>query len=432
MEATFNDKVMTKKEHFKLMFDKLKLEHKGVKLNKVLCSQLMWKAGNKTHKFGAIKSLSRFFFSFDLSELKNSYLNPILITFGYYPSRNDHRELMQSVSKRIGNEGSYIDTSKWNNHKLTISLSNILLSFKVGLFQMQKTKLNWGDRLQLSALICFYLNTIDALGKVNFSNVKKYLSLANSLDLENLLTQYLHNKGIKTYSLMEGAYFVQESELPISNIAFENLTSDIQLCWGKYSKDEFIKFGYPEERMMVIGYPKEVKGKQLKTYNTYKRAVVLLSQYIMESQNQALIEILSKFSDKIDISLKLHPSLDFNAYSKIAEEKGMNIIPKEMTVNACVDNEKFDFAIAINSTTYYEALMRGLPCLRYYDKSYTHLAGGEDEFDSKDTFNNQLNRFKNLSIEKCQHEINQTLEYAVGWGIDNYYLIFHRDANKKN
>jgi len=424
MAPTINFEIMTQKEHFKLMCDKLTLEHKSVHLNKVLCSLLMWIAGGNSKALGSWKSLSRFVFRFDVSELNKTELQPLLVTFGYYPNRKDHRELMETVIKRIGKGISYIDTSKWSCHKIAFSPANILKSLNSGIFKMRGSGITLRDRIILSAWICFYLNTIDALSKVDFSNVKKYLCLANSLDLENLMTQYFSHNGIKTYSLMEGAYFRQKNELPITNIAFENLTSDIQLCWGEYSKDEFIKFGYPEERMKVIGYPKIVDGKPMKTNNLFKKSVVFLSQYVMGKQNWDLIDILSKFTDRQDFYLKLHPSLDFAAYSKIAEEKGMKIIPKDTTVNECVDNETFDFAIAINSTAYYEALMRGLPCFRYYDGTYTPMAGYNDEFSDSESYKKLLNRISTLALEDFQKEIDDTLEYAVGWGIDNYRKIF--------
>ncbi len=415
---------MTKKEHFQLMFDKLTLEHKGVRLNKVLCSRLMWRAGGDKSTFGCLKTLSRFIFRFDVSELADSKLTPLIATFGYYPTRKDHRELMETMVERIGGNISYFDASKWNCHKVSLSLINIIRGLSTGILRMKGTGLSLSDRLLLSAWISFYLNTIDALSKVDFSNVKKFLCLANSLDLENLMTQYLKRKGVKTYSLMEGAYFIQDNELPITNIAFENLTSDIQLCWGQYSKDEFMKYGYPESRMEVVGYPKTVKGKPMKRGNEFKKGVVLLSQYIMETQNRNLIKILSNFSDRYEFNLKLHPSLDYSEYSRLASENGMKIIPHKMTLNECVDNVTFDFAIAINSTTYYEALMRGLPCFRYYDGSYTPMAGCDDEFSDQSSFFTQLDRFKAMPAEELQKKADMALEYAVGWGIDNYKNTF--------
>lgn len=415
---------MTQKEHFKLLSEKLTIEHNSIKLNKVLCALLMRIAGGNSKSLGSWKSLLKFVFSFDVSELSKTKFHPLLIIFGYYPNRKDHRELMETVAKRIGKDISYIDSSKWSCHKIAFSPINIFKSIHSGIFKMRGASITLKDRLLLSAWICFYLNTINALSRIKFSNVTEFLCLANSLDLENLITQYLSHQGIKTYSLMEGAYFRQESELPITNIAFENLTSDIQLCWGQYSKDEFMKFGHPEERMKVIGYPKKVEGKQMKTNNPFKKSVVLLSQYVMEKQNRDLINILSEFTDKQDFYIKLHPSLDFVEYSKLVEEKGMKVIPKDTTVNECVNNETFDFAIAINSTAYYEALMRGLPCFRYYDGSYTPMAGYNDEFSDSESYKKVLNSISTLALDDFQKGIDNTLEYAVGWGIDNYQKTF--------
>lgn len=416
---------MKEKDQFKLMFDQLKVEHKGVLLNKVLCSQLMRKAGDKKYIFGSIKSLTRFICRFNVSELYHRPLNTTLVTFGYYPTRKDHRELMENVVDRIGNNCCFIDTSKWRTNKIVFNIKNIIKSLKASIIDMHKVPLNIMDRLQLAALICFYLNTIDALRKVDFSAVKKYLCLANCLDLENLLTQYLHNKGVQTYSLMDGAYYAHKNEVPIMNIPFENLTSDIQLCWGQFSKDEFIRYGYPESRMKIVGYPKIVKEEPMKDNNQFKKCVVLLSQYVFDKQNKDLINILSPFSNQIDFHLKLHPTLNYDEYSQLAIINGFKIIPKEMTINECVENTTFDFAIAINSTTYYEALMRGLPCLRFFDGSYTPLAGYKDEFSDSHSFKEVLNRIKETDVKHYQKGVNDALEYAIGWGIDKYKSIFN-------
>lgn len=411
---------MTQKEYFQQLFNKLTLTYKGVHLNRVICDMLMWRAGN-TGEFGNYRTLLRFFLSQDLSELKSRTPHGLMISFGYYPSRKDHRELMETVVERIRTDHSYYDMSKWSVRRLAISPKIFFMSLREGLYTMRGTGLTFKQKLFLSAQLCFFLNTIDQISKIDFTKVTGYLSLANSLELENLTTQYLNSIGKKTYSLMEGAYYLQKGDRPIDDIAFFNLTSNVQLCWGQYSKDEFMRYGYPESRMMVVGYPKKVIGKQMKEGNPFKKGVILLSQYTMEKQNLGLIESITPYNKDIIFYLKLHPSLDFDKYKKIADEKGLQIIPKEMTVNECVDNDKFDFAIAINSTAYYEALMRGLPCFRYFDGSYTPLAGCDDSFSDSESFIKQLNRIKNMPSSEFQKEVDNALEYAVGWGIDKYF-----------
>ncbi len=416
---------MTKKEYSKLLFERLDVNHKGIKLNKVMCALIMFYSAGNYKVLGSWKTLSRFIFSLDTTEIEKDDLNSCLVTFGFYPTRNDHQELMNTVVRRLGNDVSYFDVSRWRYNKISISPRNVLKSLANVFTRLKGIDISFKNKLLFAANLTYYINTIDRLGKIDATNVKKYLCLANSLDIENLLTQWLSARGVKTYSLMEGVYLIQDSELPIANIAFENLTSDIQLCWGQYSKDEFIKFGYPPERMDIAGYPKDVKGQALKNGNPFKKGVVLLSQYIMETQNLRLIDILSKYADRQEFYLKLHPSLDYGKYAKLAQERGMVMVPKNMTVNDCVDNTRFDFAIAISSSAYYEALMRGLPCFRYYDGSYSLMAGCDDLFDDEESYKRQVDRILALPLSEHQKEIDDVLEYCVGWNIDRYKEILN-------
>ncbi|WP_304961717.1 hypothetical protein [uncultured Duncaniella sp.] len=414
---------MTNKERYRLLHSKLTATHRGIVLNKVLCANLMWKAGGNTDPFGTVRSIAKLLFTFDVTELKTTELKPVLTVFGFYPLRNDHRELMSTVASRLGEGNTYIDTSRWSDRKIKFSPRNILKGLRTGLCGMKGCGLSLKDRLILSSQVTFYCNTIDELLKVDLSNIRKFLCLANTLNLENILTQHLRNLGAKTYSLIEGTYFVQGGDIPINDIPFENLTSHIQLCWGQYSKDEFIKYGYEEGRMEVAGYPKNVECRPMKADNPMRRGVVLLSQYIMDKQNRDLIRMLGRFSDRQEFHLKLHPSLDYDEYSRLASENGMRIIPKSTTVNECIDNTAFDFAIAINSTTYYEALMRGVPCLRYYDGNYTPLAGYDDEFSTPEQYSGLILRIKDLPLADYQTGIDKALRYAVGLGIDEYHRI---------
>ncbi len=68
--------------------------------------------------------------------------------------------------------------------------------------------------------------------------------------------------------------------------------------------------------------------------------------------------------------------------------------------------------------------MRGLPCFRYYDGSYTPMAGCDDEFSDQSSFFTQHDRFKAMPAEELQKKADMALEYAVGWGIDNYKNTF--------
>ena len=101
----------------------------------------------------------------------------------------------------------------------------------------------------------------------------------------------------------------------------------------------------------------------------------------------------------------------------------MSIVDKGKTVNECLNNKDFDFAITVNTTAYYEALMRGLPCLRFSDGTFELQHGYADVFETKDEFESQIKAIKELEYVDYQVLIEKELAYSMGIGIDNYQSI---------
>ena len=70
---------MTKKEYSKLLFERLDVNHKGIKLNKVMCALIMFYSAGNYKVLGSWKTLSRFIFSLDTTELEKDDLNSCLV-----------------------------------------------------------------------------------------------------------------------------------------------------------------------------------------------------------------------------------------------------------------------------------------------------------------------------------------------------------------
>ena len=92
----------------------------------------------------------------------------------------------------------------------------------------------------------------------------------------------------------------------------------------------------------------------------------------------------------------------------------MDIVSEELTINDCLNKEAFDFAIAVNTTAYYEAYMRGLPCLRYLDEFFSLSKGCNDIFQTKEEFSSLMERIKATSMQDYQSEIDYILSYVMG------------------
>jgi hypothetical protein len=269
----------------------------------------------------------------------------------------------------------------------------------------------------------FYANAISEISKYRFNKVEKFVCLCDSQEIENLLTQFFQTQKVPTYAFMEGIMFVFQGEVPFDCIQYENLTTDTKLSWGNYSRDELVKYGIAPERIKVAGYPKIVDGRKLKKNNTYRKCMALLSRDTFRSSNMCLLEILSNFSNEQEIWLKLHPGCDKSHYEKYASDHNMKIVPTEKTVNECLNQEEFDYAISVNTSAYYEALMRGLPCFRLYDGKFNLMYGLDDTFGSVEDFIAVYEKFAKKPTKEYQLEIDNVLKYAIGYSVDEYKSI---------
>lgn len=404
-------------ENFKKEFDFI---YKGIHLQKVVALTMI-DISKHPNRNGGWRSLINLFKTFDCGRMDTD--KPILSTFGQY-RRKDHQELFYNVmSKLDDSKVSIYNTLDW---KLKIVVHPLII-FKVlkYVFSMSNVKMSFSNKLRLIAMTVFYCNFVEELLKNDFTKVKKYVCQASMLDLENLMTQFFKLSGVKTYSLAEGIYYLQDDI--VDSVQYTNFTSDILLVWGQYSVEEFTKYGIPSENLIAAGYPKEVKLTKMKVNNEYKKCMVLLARESYGKSNMALLDILSKYSNQYEFCLKLHPGSDFNFYKAYADKHDMTIIPREKTVDECLNNELFDFAIAVNTTAYYEALMRGVPCFRYQDDSFLLPLGYDDIIKTDSDFVNKLSAIQSLSVNDYQKEIDHILTYTVGIGIDKYKSKIERN-----
>ena len=415
-------KVMNSFEKYKRLKSIFDFTYKGIHLNRVLAMQL-WMLANGQFKL-SWKAHALALLAVDVSKIVlPSAKQTILSTFGRYPNRKDHLEIYQTVLKKLGNQASYNNMSRWP-YKLAIHPRMILKICVYIKKSLSNSSLSLKDKLGLAVLCVHYCNTLEELQKLDLSNVKKYLCQCSVLDLENLFTQFMKQRGIPTYSLQEGIYFIFKINPPLDAIQYENFETDHLLCWGQFSIDEDSSYGIPKHNLCLAGYPKNIELQTLKNDNQYHKCMILLARDSFRKTNDALLKILSTLSSHYTFCLKLHPSCDYNYYSNFASLHQMSIVPKEETINECLSKEDYDFCIAVNTTAYYESLMRGLPCLRFWDRSFDLTAGCNfDVFSTEKDFSDCIALLRNKSLVEYQTDIDAVLKYAMGVGVDNYRKI---------
>lgn len=357
--------------------------------------------------------------SYDFRKLKfDAKVNEILTTSGFV-RRKDYKEVYDFVCSELGTKASV-------NYLYDLDLCLSFHPFML-IRLLYYTLIAFGNQgIGIRNFLKFYLdaafmcNNILELRSLNIKGIKKYLSFENAIGLENAITQFFNLRDIPTYSLCEGIYNAYPQMDCIDALQHENCVTSKLMCWGDYSKKAFESVGVSSERLVVSGYPHPVKSSKMKIENSFKKCVVLLARNDFFDADIRLLTILNNFSDTQTFYLKLHPFNDYNTFKHLADDYNMQIIEKSMSINDCIDNQQFDFAIAVNTTSYYEALMRGLPCLRFKDSSYGLMEGYSDTFETEHEYRILISKMKSIDINVYQAQIDSMLTETIGYKINRY------------
>lgn len=402
-------------ERFRSLFRQYDLVFGGVQINRVISVDL-WEFANHRMMFGIHTLFKNLFTYKDVSKIKSKHS---ILTTGGMSGRKDYLELYKAVISKLGND---VDTNlgvEWGR-KLCFHPKMMVSVSKRSIRLLKGSSLNIFERICVITDAIYYCNIILALQKCDFSAVKKYICLVDVLRVENVITQYMQTIGIKTFSLEEGIFYIFKGNIPHDAVHYETLTTDCLLCWSQYVVDEYLSHGIEKKRLLLAGYPKNVEIKKMRPLGDMRRCVILLARAGFDDANFRLLDILAKLADRYVFYLKLHPSCEFSRYKKYADMHKMYIVDEGVTINECLKQDAYDWAVAVNTTAYYEALMRGIPCLRFEDNSYQLPCGWKDTFSDKDGLLKVIQVLKDMTIEQYQAEVDGMLKYVMGIGVDNY------------
>lgn len=395
---------------------KLDFVFENIHFNRVV-SLNIWDIASGKKKLYSLKHLALCLFSYRFYPLILD--KSIFSTYGAY-TRKDHKLLYDNVIKKICDYTYSLDISTC---KRKISFHPIVI-IKVLSFILSVKGISLWNKLGLGADLIFYCNSLLELKKNDFSRVKKYLSMCNVLDCENLITQYMKLCKIPTYSLMEGLYFIHKINPPMGCVAYENFETDYLLSWGNFTRNDFEHYGINPEKILIAGYPKEVKLTPIRKKKVFKNCLVLLGGPTYYETNSRLLDILEQVSDNYHFNLKLHPALCVEQHAEWAAKNNGIVLSQTLLLSDCLLNDNYDFTISVNTTAYYEALMKGIPSLRFYDESFTLIPGCDfDIFSNVEELKYNLHCIQDMHLSQYQYKVNKMLEYCMGIGIDNYRKI---------
>lgn len=413
----------TQHGRYRRALESIRLTHKGYSFRQIIAFDLaLIVYGHPRSILKTIAQLvvTRAYRGLDAAALR---LQPLLITIGSYGGRKDYQEILEFVKPNVGAPHHYdIGQSGWSPR---VNPGNVIKALRLAL---RVPGLSLSERISLWGVAAYRLNGIDVLEGTDLSSYRAYLAFSSVHSDEAMFVEYFRQRGIPTYSLHHSAYGIYRMEAkPIDSLAYENLNADYHLCWGEYTKDEFIDYGIAPDRLLVAGYPRQVRPLQplSGTAPHAPSLVFLCARLKFDSHNLRILQLLSEYAQAaqsdVRVAIKAHPSLDQEKYRKLSERYGFAFIEGQ-TIAQLLQDDRYHSVVTYNSTAYYDAYLNNRIALRYIDgDNELHQAVLDDGFSTASELGDKLAGFSSHAADPDTWEtVRHRLAYIVGYGINRY------------
>lgn len=409
---------------YKQLKKTLSVNYKGIELSNVLAWDLL-----KICVFDYQPQIRDFIFlpflRLDIGKFKLAFKHNQIV-FSSLFDRKDYFELLYKICENL-NRSIIISI---NPHKKSICLNirAIVYSFK---FIYRNSELKYFTKIIRVYLIfrtIYYLNHINDLDR-EFNGIslvgKKYIPFNSAVGIEALFTQFFKNKAVSTYHIFHGIFGRYKIKIANDIINGENINAESILAYSETQRKDLIKdFGKNPERVVIAGNPK-FPYKKISVSTAFKKCIILNGFGFYDNDFIELLKLLNKFGSETEITfdVKPHPSSKILTFTELKDLSYIKFITKKVTLHELLKENKYDFAIAFNTVTYYECMYFDLICLRYGVNENVNFEGFNDKFTDKTSLIQRIEEFKHTRIEIINRQIEQLLIKVLGMGINNYYVL---------
>lgn len=222
-----------------------------------------------------------------------------------------------------------------------------------------------------------YLSVLQQLKGINPERVVVF---ADMHPLDNLVSQYFGNTGVKTATMQHGLYVDYGDEHTVNTLNYSNVVSQYFLAWGDRTA-QLIRQYHPKVKTKIVGKP-ALQGL-LDSAKSHNHFVVLFDQKIYAAQNQALLDIASRVAKQLNLKvvIKLHPTTRREQYQ----------FAEELEADSSAALETAQFCLGHTTSMIYELLRRGMPVFKLISPVATHSLPDNLQFADADDLLHKIN-----------------------------------------
>lgn len=388
---------------------------KAITINAAYCYAM-----NRGSKYCLLKYLIRFFFPLQEVCFFDAFTKKkILFTSGVY--RKDYDELIQTIRASVPNS-SYFHLGSLFKRKFRLPKGFYFNVLKAGF----KCRCNIKQKFYLAFKLLDYVEAYKSLkhsgSYVALNADYCYVPLNSANGIENIITQYLNSRGCRTFHLCHGLHFSPNYKFwSIDAFNKELISAQIVLSWGKSFENNDKRLYHHHYHHEIVGNPKYPVKKICINFAT-DSCIVFLARVQYSNNNYKLLSVLREYSKNHDTKfyIKPHPTDDMNTLRRISISSGFVLFDDGRTVSEILNSSTFGFAIAYETTAYFEAMYNNLVCFRYAFEENESYGDFDDRFIESSDLKDQVRKYSTMNLMELSSKIQTYLEYEIGMGINRY------------
>lgn len=336
------------------------------------------------------KNLLRFFCYHDLSRVYTK--EKFIITSDL--NRHSYVVLFENI-KSLSERSSMTFTSK--DLKFSLSLTAILRAITIFYCLNKDHRRGF---IHTVAYLTYVIKTINTLVEVKTSTKVDMISFMPLHGVENIIAQYVKHHGGSVSMYQHALYKNDDSLNELDKIIF-NVDNykyvDKLLLWGEATFKELVKY-LPESKLFIAGNP--FLEPKLKREVQTGNVLILLTSDEYSVYNNRLIEYITNLPVAYNLFAKIHPNSNLS-------DKRVKILPKNISLTNAIIETKCEFAISVNSSSYYDMYRLGVRCFKYE----------VDEIRKLDS----VLPFDSVYSDECDLEMNINSEPDINDKLDYFY-----------
>jgi hypothetical protein len=362
-----DDKFITKKDekhekYINILDDILIPDFDGYKITSILFNDI-WFSFNMKFSYVIKHVLARLITNYlVISKTVNNGNKSLLFTFKY--QREDHDRYWNEF-KLISNIRNELELKYYYSLSLNKEITHDILKF-FKIYQLLKEIDSIKSRIWLSLQLLNALKIISKLEAFDKEYNAVYMFYDGGFE-GNIVSQFYKQQGATTITLQHGQCLYRDHRHDrINQSVILNFISDYCLCKGEFAKNQFVKAGFDESRLLPLGNLDFSKGfDERKLVNDEKKAFCVFldtpSYPFYKESTKQLIDAANFFCKEYDFTylIKPHPADKEKSYLESLDRKYCKEI---LDSNHYLEEigKKIDFSIFHASAIYADLLLRNI------------------------------------------------------------------------